>query len=150
MATQIHALTAETQNLRRQIEQAQVTIQQLTLENHQLRDAAARAAATAPATPSSPGSSSAASVNPGYQAIAAHHRPPDQTARAGSAPSNHPAQSATSPTKPAALTHTVRKGDTATSIARRYGITVRDLVRLNPSLDPARIRVGEVLRVRSS
>lgn len=44
--------------------------------------------------------------------------------------------------------YTVRAGDTLSSIARRYGTSVEELVRLNGISDPNRIEAGEVLRVR--
>ncbi|MFN4070763.1 MAG: peptidoglycan DD-metalloendopeptidase family protein [Thermus caldifontis] len=50
---------------------------------------------------------------------------------------------------PRALTHTVAPGETLFAIARRYGTTVEELVRLNGLRDPNRIQVGQVLLVRS-
>lgn len=43
--------------------------------------------------------------------------------------------------------HTVRRGETLTSIARRYGIGSLKLVRDNRLADPNRIRVGQRLRI---
>lgn len=45
-----------------------------------------------------------------------------------------------------AATHTVAAGETLFAIARRYGVTVADLQRLN-RLEGSSIRVGQVLRV---
>jgi len=39
--------------------------------------------------------------------------------------------------------HTVNQGETAYSIAKRYAVTVNDLVESNPGLDPARIEIGQ-------
>lgn len=47
----------------------------------------------------------------------------------------------------AKVTHTVVKGDTLSEIAVRYGVTVKDLVRLNNITDPNFIVVGQVLTV---
>ncbi|WP_018111456.1 peptidoglycan DD-metalloendopeptidase family protein [Thermus igniterrae] len=47
-----------------------------------------------------------------------------------------------------AKTHTVAPGETLFSLARRYGTTVEELMRLNGLKDPDRIYAGQVLRVR--
>lgn len=44
-------------------------------------------------------------------------------------------------------THTVRKGETVSSIARRYGITVSALAEANRLVDPGRIHPGQTLEV---
>ncbi len=43
--------------------------------------------------------------------------------------------------------HRVEPGETLFGIARRYGTTVEELVRLNGLEDPSRIRAGQVLRL---
>lgn len=43
--------------------------------------------------------------------------------------------------------HTVSAGDTAESIARRYQISVGELVRANNITDPRKIRIGQVLTI---
>ncbi|MBI3751323.1 MAG: LysM peptidoglycan-binding domain-containing protein [Chloroflexi bacterium] len=43
--------------------------------------------------------------------------------------------------------YTVRSGDTLSTIAGRYGITTAGILALNPSLDPAVIVSGQVLRL---
>jgi cell wall-associated NlpC family hydrolase len=43
--------------------------------------------------------------------------------------------------------YTVQQGDTLYSIARRFGITVAELVALNDLADPDRLRPGQVLRL---
>lgn len=48
------------------------------------------------------------------------------------------------------LEHTVAKGETAYSIARKYAISIKVLVEDNPGLDPAKIAVDQVLNVRKS
>jgi tetratricopeptide (TPR) repeat protein len=47
-------------------------------------------------------------------------------------------------------THTVQRGDTATAIARRYGVKLSALLAANPSLDPRRLRVGQMLNIPAS
>lgn len=44
-------------------------------------------------------------------------------------------------------THTVAKGDNPYNIAKRYGLTVEDLVKLNPNAKDGKISIGEVLLV---
>jgi len=48
---------------------------------------------------------------------------------------------------PALAQHVVAPGETLFSIARRYGLSVEELARLNGLKDPDRIRVGQVLRL---
>jgi LysM repeat protein len=42
----------------------------------------------------------------------------------------------------------VHSGDTPSSIALKYGITVKQLEKLNPDMDPQALTVGERLRLR--
>lgn len=44
--------------------------------------------------------------------------------------------------------HTVRSGDTLGKIASQYGTTVGQLQRLNPSLNPRRLQLGQRIRVK--
>jgi tetratricopeptide (TPR) repeat protein len=48
---------------------------------------------------------------------------------------------------PAARSHTVKSGDTLTSIASRYGVSLSALQSANPGIEPRRMRPGDVLRV---
>jgi hypothetical protein len=43
---------------------------------------------------------------------------------------------------------TVKKGDTLFSIATQFGTSVKELRRLNPSIDPSALQVGQTLIVR--
>jgi LysM repeat protein len=47
-------------------------------------------------------------------------------------------------------THTVKSGDTPTTIARKYSVKVDALMAANPKLDARRLRVGQVVAVPSS
>ena len=47
-------------------------------------------------------------------------------------------------------TYTVQRGDTLSSIARRFGMTVIELMRLNSISNPNLIRVGQTLTVRAT
>jgi tetratricopeptide (TPR) repeat protein len=44
-------------------------------------------------------------------------------------------------------THTVARGETAMAICRKFGIRLTDLEAANPSMNPSRIWVGEVLTI---
>ncbi|MEZ4647906.1 MAG: LysM peptidoglycan-binding domain-containing protein [Candidatus Eisenbacteria bacterium] len=46
-----------------------------------------------------------------------------------------------------ASTHKVRKGETVSSIARRYGVSVNALAQANRLLDPSRIQPGQTLEI---
>ena len=56
---------------------------------------------------------------------------------------------ATAAARPASDFHTVRRGDTLYSIALDYGLDHRDLAQWNQIDDPARLRVGQPLRVKA-
>jgi LysM repeat protein len=45
-------------------------------------------------------------------------------------------------------TYTVKSGDTASAIAAKYGLTLSQLRKLNPKLDPASLSPGQKLRLR--
>lgn len=45
------------------------------------------------------------------------------------------------------ITYTVRRGDTLSAIARRYGTTTAELARINNISDPNRIYVGQSLKI---
>lgn len=49
--------------------------------------------------------------------------------------------------QPVSRTHTVQSGDTLTSIASRYRVTVVQLQATNPGLDPRRMKIGQVIRL---
>ena len=53
------------------------------------------------------------------------------------------------PPRPAATlrTHKVKDGENPTSIARQYGITVDKLLAANPGLKPARMQIGDELKI---
>lgn len=44
-------------------------------------------------------------------------------------------------------THTVAAGDTLSGIAAQYGLTLADLLRVNPINDPNLIQVGQVINL---
>ena len=50
--------------------------------------------------------------------------------------------------KPASVYYTVKRGDTLSSIASKYGTTYTYLARLNGIADPNRIYPGQKIRVK--
>ncbi|WP_419869037.1 LysM peptidoglycan-binding domain-containing protein [Chryseobacterium sp. CT-SW4] len=50
----------------------------------------------------------------------------------------------------AQTSHTVVKGDTPYNIAKRYNITVDELLKLNPNVKDGKIAIGDVLAVKSN
>lgn len=66
-------------------------------------------------------------------------------------PAPNPPSKATAETaaKPAASvsTYDVKKGDTATSIAKRFGVTVDSLLKLNKVSDPKKLQLGQTLKI---
>ncbi len=67
---------------------------------------------------------------------------PSSAGKARSKKGKNPAAKASKPG-----VHTVRRGETLTSIARRYGTTVRKLVFLNRLPSPNALRIGQKLRL---
>ena len=51
--------------------------------------------------------------------------------------------------KPAAgpRTHVVKSGEFPAAIARRYGVTVPQLLAANPGVNPRQLRVGQTLKL---
>lgn len=50
-----------------------------------------------------------------------------------------------STTCPGGINYTIKAGDTLYSIATRYGVTVNDILRLNPGIDPNNLQIGQVI-----
>jgi len=51
------------------------------------------------------------------------------------------------PTKTTPGLHIVKKGDTAHSIAKTYGMTADELIRLNKIADPKKLQLGQALKI---
>ncbi|MEV4421868.1 LysM domain-containing protein [Patulibacter sp. NPDC049589] len=64
------------------------------------------------------------------------------------APARPAAETTTTVAQPKRRTYTVRTGDSFSSVAHRYRITVERLIELNPKLDPQTLRHGQRLRLR--
>jgi LysM repeat protein len=85
------------------------------------------------------------------KAVARTETPPAHTAKTGGTAKSEAAKPATasSTSKPAAsgATHTVKPKETFYSIARKLGVKVDDLMRINGITDPGKLREGAVLKV---
>jgi LysM repeat protein len=135
---------AELLELRRKNQDLLAQVQQLTRELGQAQARLASATANAPGV--------VPSVNPG---ATLQPTPPSTPTGSSSSPSRTTVQppargtpSATTPgTVPTQRTHTVRSGDTPAAIARRYGISLDELISANPGLQPTRMQINDVLRI---
>lgn len=58
-----------------------------------------------------------------------------------------PKQADVAPTKTTPGFYTVKKGDTPTSIAKSFGLTVEDLLKVNKITDPKKLQLGQTLKV---
>ncbi len=57
------------------------------------------------------------------------------------------APTATTTPTPAFIIHVVQQGEILGTIARQYGVTVDEILAVNPGLDPRRMRVGQEIRI---
>ncbi|MBC8001598.1 MAG: LysM peptidoglycan-binding domain-containing protein [Opitutaceae bacterium] len=127
----------------------QKNLEQLTAENSALRQTneilkvhlAARAAAPSPVPPSpAVNSGEPLPTRPGVTVV----RP---ESIAGSA-RGIPAPTTAAPARP--RTHTVKSGETMSSIARRYAVKPERLQAANPKVSPRTLKVGQVLSIPAS
>lgn len=51
------------------------------------------------------------------------------------------------PSVPMTTPYTVRKGDTISGIAQRYGLRWQDVVAVNPGISPRRLRIGQIIQL---
>lgn len=51
------------------------------------------------------------------------------------------------PQQPAIRVHVIRSGDTPSSIARRYGVSLDAVMKANPNLNPRKLQVGQKVNV---
>ncbi|HNQ88519.1 MAG TPA: LysM peptidoglycan-binding domain-containing protein [Verrucomicrobiota bacterium] len=137
LTAKVHELANQGAQLEARIQALHLHNQQLALENAQLKDRL-RIAVAAPTNPppSLPlqGGSAASASSAGALAPSTPSRTNDPAPRAVGPPT-------------APRTHTVRAGDTLSRIARRYGVSLRDLISANPGVRPERLKIGEPLRL---
>lgn len=120
------------------------------------RDADTSATAVAPSASTSPASADAAvtsatgSTPPAVNATAEAQSPPAAAESAAPAPEPPPPPAAIvvreeEPTQPA--THTVRKGDTFATIAKKHRVSVRQIEQANPGVKSNRLKIGQTIRI---
>jgi LysM repeat protein len=51
------------------------------------------------------------------------------------------------PTLASTQPHSIQKGETLYSLSRRYAVSVREIQEANPSLEPSKIKVGQVIQI---
>lgn len=51
------------------------------------------------------------------------------------------------PKKPLPTVHRVKRGDTYEKIAKKYGVSVKQLKRWNPKINPRRLQIGQTIRM---
>ena len=49
--------------------------------------------------------------------------------------------------EPAGVQHTVAKGETLTSIAKHYNVSIADLHKANKIVDERKLQIGQVLKI---
>jgi LysM repeat protein len=158
LTAKVHELAGQAARLATSNQTLQLQVQQLALENAQLRERLAAAAVAVPVQPgglTNPGGGASQTPAQGGGAPRGPAAPPKapgvRSGVSGAGPEVLPAQvpqvrtPALAPAK--GRTHTVRGGETLSRIAARYGLKVRDLVNANPDVRPERLKPGQVLRV---
>ncbi len=85
----------------------------------------------------------AAPVARAAQPVPAGQQPPTQVV-SSSSPGGAPQ---TAPTTVATRRHTVKAGETPTTIARQYGVKVDALLAANPRLEPRRMQIGQAVSI---
>ena len=122
------------------MEKQQRDLEQLAEENKRLRDELEKWRAYSLRTHNA--TNPAAAAFPGTRLA-------QPTGRAGTvtlASSNATGSGHASATTAASLrTHTVKGGETPSTIARKYGVELKALLGANPRLDPKRMQVGQVV-----
>jgi LysM repeat protein len=89
----------------------------------------------------------AASATPTTRPTATPAVSAEPSGEPAASPSSSPVRTATPAPSVELRTYKVKSGDTLSGIAARFGTTVRKLRRLNDDVDPARLRIGTVLRI---
>ncbi|HVO55539.1 MAG TPA: LysM domain-containing protein [Solirubrobacterales bacterium] len=72
----------------------------------------------------------------------------DDSSKSKKSGSNHPAKQHQVKHRTKAKTYEVQTGDTLTSIAHKTGISVHEILVLNPEVDPQILIAGEVLKLQ--
>lgn len=135
------SLAPVTQQMQRELEQ----LEKLKKENAELRQQVevlkAQILHRTPVAPTPVGPLPA--PGPARTNTAATNPPPrvvEQTVSAGPTAGAKPAA-------PALRTHTVKSGETPSSIARQYGLALNVLLEANPKVNPRKMQIGQTLKI---
>lgn len=157
LVEQLHQLTATKTNLEARVASLVVITQQLSAENLQLRQQLLAAIGQIPPVrPPAEGAGNAADKASDQHPPSG--QPPGRELAAGSLGSRAPLTTQdrnrvdpklgkAAPASAIPRTYTFKRGETAYSVARRYGLTVQDLVNANPGLNPWRIQSGQTVKL---
>lgn len=157
LVEQLHQLTATKTNLEARVSSLVVITQQLRAENLQLRQQLLAAVGQIPPVrPPAEGAGNAVGQPNGQPSSPG--QPPGRDLAA--APLGSRASPATpdrnrvdpklgkaAPASSIPRTYTFKRGETAYSVAKRFGLTVQDLANANPGLNPWRIQSGQTVRL---
>jgi len=132
----------EIRELRQIVEQQSKQIEALTQKVTELHKAFDQQKASSPSSASTPPSPSAGS-------LAEHPASATPAAAAAPVPSAPPSTppTAEAPRAEAVAKHTVAKGETLTSIAKLYNITVTELQKLNKIENDRKLQIGQTLTI---
>ncbi len=157
LVEELHQLTAAKTNLEVRVASLVVVTQQLTAENLQLRQQLLAFSTPNPSPRLLPGTAdgrAGAASDPRPPAGQPPGREPLAESAGARMPRSAPEGNKAEPRfeKAAAVpamprTYTFKRGETAYSVTKRLGLTVRDLVEANPGLNPARIQSGQTVRL---
>jgi membrane-bound lytic murein transglycosylase D len=71
----------------------------------------------------------------------------NMNAATNAAPPPSPVYAAPTPAPAAAQEYTVAKGDTFSSIAKKFGVTVKQVEEANPTVQPTKMQIGQKLQI---
>ena len=128
----------------REIEGLKDALQKLTLERDDLRRQLVATQARAGRDFVNPSNAPAAPLKPNPKPPST---PPDSTLPPTPSSSSQTGTPTLAESPTARRTHTVKSGETPSSIAKQYGLPVSSLLAANPGLDPKRMRVGQSIKL---
>lgn len=146
---ELHALSELKSNLLARVDQLTVVTQRLAAENLGLRQQLLALNQPLPVTDLETDPNLRTPLD---RSLPGERRGPDRSSPVASSMTSPGMRRPDPTTPPAALRsgprpYTVRRGETAFAISRRYGLSVRDLVAANPGLDPARLKAGQTINL---
>ena len=148
---ELHRLSEQNTNLAARVQYLTGVTQHLAAENLDLRQRLLALNQPAPASGTGPDPYANPPSDPARFATRQPSTQPAPRPAGGLTASTNPIAGNAAPNRlPSGSrlrSYTVQRGETGFAIARRYGLTVRDLVAANPGLDPARLKAGQRLNL---